>query len=140
MLGQFFFLLFFVFSLTCYRVFFYFSLSGILLITLLCYVLYVNFVIVCYLAPIYYQFLRVYLCNNIRRSRLSFSSVALTTDSVILSIWNLLFLWFGNSKTLADCEFTCCVLELALARSLDVYKKVFQKPYMINNPRGGTPL
>ena len=56
MLGQIFFLLFFVFSLTCYRVFFYFSLSGILLITLLCYVLYVNFVIVCYLAPIYYQF------------------------------------------------------------------------------------
>ena len=56
MLGQTFFLLFFVFSLTCYRVFFSFSLSGILLITLLCYVLYVNFVIVCYLAPIYYQF------------------------------------------------------------------------------------
>ena len=55
-----FFLLFFVFSLTCYRVFFYFSLSDILLITLLCYVLYVNFVIVCYLAPIYYQFLRVF--------------------------------------------------------------------------------
>ena len=57
MLGQFFFLLFFVFSLTCYRVFFSFSLSGILLITLLCYVLYVNFVIVCYLAlffsPVY---------------------------------------------------------------------------------------
>ena len=50
LLGQFFFPLFFVFSLTCYRVFFFFSLSGILLITLLCYVLYVNFVIVCYLA------------------------------------------------------------------------------------------
>ena len=49
-LGQIFFLLFFVFSLTCYRVFFFFSLSGISLITLLCYVLYVNFVIVCYLA------------------------------------------------------------------------------------------
>ena len=47
---------FLVFSLTCYRVFFYFSLSGILLITLLCYVLYVNFVIVYYLALIYYQF------------------------------------------------------------------------------------
>ena len=30
--------------------------SGTSLITLLCYVLYVNFVIVCYLAPIYYQF------------------------------------------------------------------------------------
>ena len=60
MSGQFFFLLFFVFSLTGYRVFFYFSLSGILLITLLCYVLYVNFVIVCYLAPIYHQFLWVF--------------------------------------------------------------------------------
>ena len=49
--GEFFFLLFFVFSLTyCYRVFFFFSLSGISLITFLCYVLYVNFVIVCYLA------------------------------------------------------------------------------------------
>ena len=55
-LGQIFFLLLFVFSLTCYRVFFFFSLSGILLITLLCYVLYVNFVIVYYLALIYYQF------------------------------------------------------------------------------------
>ena len=56
MLGQFFFfLLFFVFSLTCYRVFFSFR-SGISLITLLCYVLYVNFVIVYYLALIYYQF------------------------------------------------------------------------------------
>ena len=54
--GANFFLLFFVFSLTCYRVFFFFSLSGILLITLLCYVLYVNFVIVCYLALIFYQF------------------------------------------------------------------------------------
>ena len=56
MLGQIFSLLFFVFSLTCYRVFFFFSLSGILLITLLCYVLYVNFVIVCYLGlflPVY---------------------------------------------------------------------------------------
>ena len=52
--GANFFLLFLVFSLTCYRVFFYFLLSGILLITLLCYVLFVNFVIVCYLTPIYY--------------------------------------------------------------------------------------
>ena len=60
LLGQIFFLLFFVFSLTRYRVFVFFSLSGISLITLLCYVLYVNFVIVCYLAPIYYQFLRVF--------------------------------------------------------------------------------
>ena len=54
--GANFFLLFLVFSLTCYRVFSYFSLSGILLITLLCYVLYVNFVIIYYLALIYYQF------------------------------------------------------------------------------------
>ena len=53
--GKFFSLLFFVFSLTCYRVFFFFSLSSISLITLLCYVLYVNFVIVCYLA-FFYQF------------------------------------------------------------------------------------
>ena len=54
--GKFFFPLFFIFSLTCYRVFFFFSLSSILLITPLCYVLYVNFVIVCYLAfflPVY---------------------------------------------------------------------------------------
>ena len=35
---------------------FFFSLSGISLIKLLCYVLYVNFVIVCYLALIFYQF------------------------------------------------------------------------------------
>ena len=54
--GNFFFPLFFIFSLTCYSVFFFFSLSSILLITPLCYVLYVNFVIVCYLAfflPVY---------------------------------------------------------------------------------------
>ena len=33
--------------------------------------------------------------------------------------------WFGNSKTFADCEFTCCVLELALARSafISLYKR-----------------
>ena len=31
---------------------------------------------------------------------------------------NLLFFWFGNSKTFADCEFTSCVL--ALARSSSV--------------------
>ena len=57
--GANFFLLFFVFSLTCYRVFFFFSLSGILLITLLCYVLYVNFVIVCYLG-LFFTTVRVY--------------------------------------------------------------------------------
>ena len=54
--GKFFFPLFFIFSLTCYSVFFFFSLSSILLIMPLCYVLYVNFVIVCYLAfflPVY---------------------------------------------------------------------------------------
>ena len=60
--GKVFFLLFFVFSLTCYRVFFFFSLSGISLITLLCYVLYVNFVIVCYLAPF---FLPVYVSISV---------------------------------------------------------------------------
>ena len=38
------------------RILFFFSLSGISLIKLLCYVLYVNFVIVCYLALIFYQF------------------------------------------------------------------------------------
>ena len=37
-------------TLTCYREFFLFLLSGILLITLLCNVLYVDSVIVCYLA------------------------------------------------------------------------------------------
>lgn len=58
MLRQFFFLLFFVLSLTCYGVFFFFSFSGILLVTLLCYVLYVHFVIVCYLAL--FTSLRVY--------------------------------------------------------------------------------
>ena len=49
----------------------FFSLSGISLITLLCYVLYVNFVIVCYLAYLL-PVLRVYWCNSIRRSRLFF--------------------------------------------------------------------
>ena len=70
-LGQFFFLLFFVFSLTCYRVFVFFSLSGISLITLLCYVLYVNFVIVCYLAYLL-PVLRVCQCNRIRRRQIIF--------------------------------------------------------------------
>ena len=57
--GANFFLLFFLFSLTCYREFF--LLSAILLITLLCYVLYVNFVIVCYLA----LFLPVYMSISV---------------------------------------------------------------------------
>ena len=70
--------------LTCYRVFFFFSLSCISLITLLCYVLYVNFIIVCYLAFFFFTSLRVYLCNGISGSRF-FSSVALTTNPVILS-------------------------------------------------------
>ena len=39
-----------------YSFFFFFSLSGTSLIKLLCYVLYVNFAIVCYLALIFYQF------------------------------------------------------------------------------------
>ena len=60
--GKFFFLFFFVFSLTCYRVFFFFLLSGISLIMLLCYVLYVNFVILCYLAPF---FLPVYVSISV---------------------------------------------------------------------------
>ena len=84
-LGQIFFLLFFVFSLTCYRVFIFFSLSGISLITLLCYVLYVNFVIVCYLA----LFLPVYVSISVTAlvEVDFFSSVAPTTNPVILSIW-----------------------------------------------------
>ena len=54
--GNFFYFLFiFVFSLTCYRVFFSVP-SGISLVTLLCYLLYVNFVIVYYLALIDCQF------------------------------------------------------------------------------------
>ena len=64
MLGQIFFLLFFVFSLTCYPVFFFFLLSGISLIMLLCYVLYVNFVIVCYLT----FFLPVYVSISVTAS------------------------------------------------------------------------
>ena len=81
---------FFVFSLTCYRVFFSFSLSGVSLITLLCYVLYVNFVIVCYLDPIYHQFYGSIGVTTFVEVDF-FSSVALTTNPVILSIWNLLF-------------------------------------------------
>ena len=50
MLGHIFSFSFRFLTLTCYRVFFLLSLSGILLITLLCNVLYVNSVIVCYLA------------------------------------------------------------------------------------------
>ena len=49
--GKFFSFCFRFLTLTCYLVFFFFSLSCILLITLLCYVLYVNSVIVCYLPP-----------------------------------------------------------------------------------------
>ena len=141
MLGQIFFLLFFVFSLTCYRVFFFFSLSGILSITLLCYVLYVNFVIVYYLALIYYQFygsisvttfvevgffswwpdhqprLPQHLVSSFvfhRFSLISFCSrlkvVFLYCNYYFFALCrNLLFLWFGNSKTFAAREFTCCV-------------------------------
>ena len=64
--GQFFSFCFRFLTLTCYRIFFFFSLSGILLITLLRYVLYVNLVIVCYLA----LFLPAFTClsesNNAR--------------------------------------------------------------------------
>ena len=149
MLGQIFFLLFFVFSLTCYRVFFFFSLSGLLLITLLCYVLYVNFVIVCYLAPIYYQFygsisvttfvevdfflggpdhqprLPQHLVSSFvfhRFSLISFCSrlkvVFLYCNYYFFALCrNLLFYGLVIVQTFADREFTCCVLELALARS-----------------------
>ena len=77
--GKFFFLLFFVFSVTCYRVFFFFLLSGISLIMLLCYMLYVNFVILCYLAPF---FLPVYVSISVTAlvGVDFFSSVALTTN------------------------------------------------------------
>ena len=50
MLGHIFSFCFRFLTLTCYREFFLFLLSGILLITLLCNVLYANSVIVCYLA------------------------------------------------------------------------------------------
>ena len=60
---------FLVFSLTCYRVFFFFSLSGILLMTLLCYVLYVNFVIVCYLFSIAYQRPLVVVYGGVDKTR-----------------------------------------------------------------------
>ena len=56
MLRQIFSFCFHFLTLTCYRVLFFFSLFGILLITLLCYVLYVNSVVVCYLAPFLPQF------------------------------------------------------------------------------------
>ena len=52
MLGQIFSFCFRFLTLTSYRVLFFFVLSGILLITLLYYVLYVNLVIVCYLVHI----------------------------------------------------------------------------------------
>ena len=145
-----FFSFFFVFSLTCYRVFFFFSLSGILLITLLCYVLYVNFVIVCYLAPIYYQFYGSISVTTFvevdyffprwpwpptlsssafgkqlrfhRFSLISFCSrfkvVFLYCNYYFFALCrNLLFYGLVIVKTFADREFTCCVLELALAPS-----------------------
>ena len=62
-LGQIFSFFIFVFSLTCYRVFFSVP-SGISLVTLLCYLLYVNFVIVNYLALIYCQFFTELLVSN----------------------------------------------------------------------------
>ena len=68
LLGQIFSLWFRFLTLTCYGVFFFFSLSCILLITFLCYVLYVNSVIVCYLPPFCTRVLRVYQCNSVRGS------------------------------------------------------------------------
>ena len=66
----------FPFVLTCCRVFFFFSLSGILLITLLCYALYVNLVIQFVISPIFTKALRVYqrkTCNGVLGSRIFFS-------------------------------------------------------------------
>jgi len=79
LLGQIFSFCFRFLTLTCYRVFFFFSLSGILLITLLCYMLYVNSVIVCYLAQFLPEFLRVHKCNSVRGGEFFFS-VSLTTN------------------------------------------------------------
>ena len=148
MLGQFFSLLFFIFSLTCYHVFFFFSLSSILLITLLCYMLYVNFVIVCYLTPIYYQFYGSIsvttfvkvdyffprwpwpptlsssaFSKQLRFHRFSLISFCSRFKVVFLYCNYYLFalcrnlLFYGLVKIFADHEFTCCVLELALAPS-----------------------
>ena len=137
-LGQIFFLLFFVFSLTCYREFFFFLLSAILLITLLCYVLYVNFVIVCYLA----LFLPVYMSISVtalvevdffprwpwpptlsssafgkqlrfhRFSLISFCSrlkvVFLYCNCYFFGLCRNLLLWFVNSKKICW-SWTCCV-------------------------------
>ena len=63
LLGQIFSFFIFVFSLTCYRVFFSVP-SGISLVTLLCYLLYVNFVIVYHLALIYCQFFTELLVSH----------------------------------------------------------------------------
>ena len=146
MLGQIFFLLFFVFSLTCYREFFFFLLSAILLITLLCYVLYVNFVIVCYLA----LFLPVYMSISVtalvkvdffpqwpwpptlsssafgkqlgfhRFSLISFCSclkvVFLYCNYYFFTLCRNLLLWFVNSKNIDDREHVV-FSELALACS-----------------------
>ena len=134
MLGQIFFLLFFVFSLTCYRVFFFFSLSGILLITLLCYVLYVNFVIVCYLAfflPLYVSIsetalVEVDVFSSVaptssafgmqlrfhRFSLISFCSrpkvVFLYCNYYFFALCRDLLSWFVNSKNICW-SWTCCV-------------------------------
>ena len=43
--------------------------------------------------------------------------VFLYCNYYLFALCRNLLLWFGNSKTFADREFTWCVLELALARS-----------------------
>ena len=86
--GKFFSFCFRFLTLTYYRIFFFFSLSGILLITLLRYVLYVNLVIVCYLALF---FLPEFTClsesNDACGSRFFFSASPTAPTLVILSIW-----------------------------------------------------
>ena len=120
--------------------------SGISLITLLCYVLYVNFVIVYYLALIYYQFYGSFSVTTfvevgfflggpdhqpcIPQHLVSsfvfivFSLISFCSRFKVVFLYcnyyffafcrNLLFLWFRNSKTFADCD-CCCDCSNALA-------------------------
>ena len=76
----------FAVSLTCYRVFFFFSLSGILLITLLLLRAVGKFRYSLLSRPF---FLPVYVSISVTAlvEVDFFSSVALTTNPVILSIW-----------------------------------------------------
>ena len=78
----------FAFSLTCYRVFFFFLLSGILLITLLLLRAVCKFRYSLLSRPF---FLPVYVSISVTAFIIVevdfFSSAALTTNPVILSIW-----------------------------------------------------